>query len=98
VAFVVMDAARKNLRICSSAMMTTGVANRNRGSILLVDDDPTLRKEVTLHLGALGFEVYEAGADAYLGKPYTAESLAVEVIRLLHGVVVEYADLSLKPA
>jgi two-component system, OmpR family, phosphate regulon response regulator PhoB len=145
-------------------MITTDrVGNGNHGSILLVDDDPALRKEITVHLGALGFEVhaladgdaalqtlreqpadlvcvdlnlprtsgyevceqiradpalrdvivimtsehatlearaysYEAGADAYFAKPYTAENLAIEVERLLNSAVGGYADLSLKPA
>ena len=134
-----------------------------RGSILLVNDNPALQKEIRENLAALGFDVrafadgdaalqalrvepadlvcldlnlprmsgyevceqirshaalrgvvivmtsdhatlesraysYEAGADVYIASPYTAASLAVEVVRLLGVAVGEYSDLSLKPA
>jgi DNA-binding response OmpR family regulator len=143
--------------------MTISVIATRRRLVMFVDDEPSLRKNVTSHLTSLGMDVvavgdgdaalealrerrpdlvcldvnlprisgyevceqirsdpalddvvvlmtsqrvslearaysYEAGANAYLSKPYTMAALAKEVRRLLEPAPDDDAELSLKLA
>jgi two-component system chemotaxis response regulator CheY len=143
--------------------MTISVITTRRRLVMFVDDEPSLRKNVTSHLTSLGMDVvavadgdsallalserrpdlvcldvslprisgyevceqirsdpsldhvivlmtsqrvslearaysYEAGANAYLSKPYTMHQLAKEVRRLLEPAPDDDAELSLKLA
>jgi DNA-binding response OmpR family regulator len=143
--------------------MTISVIATRRRLVMFVDDEPSLRKNVTSHLTSLGMDVvavgdgdaalealrerrpdlvcldvnlprisgyevceqirsdpalddvvvlmtsqrislearaysYEAGANAYLSKPYTMAELAKEVRRLLEPAPDDDAELSLKLA
>ncbi len=56
--------------------------------ILLVEDDPDLRKGLTIRLRSSGFEVaLKAGASHYFQKPADHEKLAVAIRAALAGSV-----------